>query len=360
MTEILETALEGPAVWKGPEMAKDPSWIETLETAETAEVLAAVESVRAAGKELFQFGKEDFPLPTLGPRLEKIIQEVEYGRGFALLRGLPVAEFGSDYDMLKTLYWGLAQHLGTPITQNARGDLISEVTDLGYDKGKANVRGYVTKQAGPFHTDSCDVVGLMCVHPSKEGGKSLLASSGAVFNAIREEHPDYLPVLINGFHYDLRGEGPTGDLNEVTTNRSPVFCQHEGFFNCRYNARSILRGAIKIGEELSEFQEAAVNCVRETASRDDLRLDMDFQPGDIQLNNNHAVLHSRTAFEDWPEPKRKRRLYRLWLTIPNGRPLPANYADRLNTGPRGGVHVQEGAGFWSGAPKELEGKTLPM
>jgi hypothetical protein len=360
MGDILNQAITGPDVWLGPEIAKRDDWIGCVSGDEIDELNKAVESIRAHGRRLFTFTREDFPLPTLGPRLQNILDEVENGRGFALLRGLPVADYGTDYEALKILYWGVALHLGSPITQNARGDLICEITDLGFDKSKPNVRGYVTNQTGPFHNDSCDVVGLFCIHPSREGGKSRIASSAAVFNAILKENPDYLPVLFKGFHFDLRGEGVTGDLNEVTFHRIPIFSYHAGRFNCRYNARSVLRGAIKIGEDLSDFEQDALNCVRDMAGRDDIRLDMDFQQGDIQLNNNHSILHSRTAFIDWPEQEKKRCLYRLWMTIPNGRPLAPEYADRLNTGPRGGVHVQDGAGFWAGAPKELEGKVLPM
>ena len=43
---------------------------------------------------------------------------------------------------------------------------------------------------------------------------------------------------------------------------------------------------------------------------------MELQPGDIQLVHNHTILHDRTAFEDYPEPERKRHLLRLWLAPP--------------------------------------------
>ena len=70
---------------------------------------------------------------------------------------------------------------------------------------------------------------------------------------------------------------------------------------------------------------------------------MDFKVGDIQLLNNHTTLHARTDFEDFDEPERKRRLLRLWLNLPNGRPLTPEFAERLNTGPRGGVRVRTSA-----------------
>ena len=121
-----------------------------------------------------------------------------------------------------------------------------------------------------------------------------------------------------------------------------------------------MRAAVKKDEPLSELEAAAIEYVRNLAARDDIRFDMDFQQGDIQLNNNHMVMHNRSGFEDHQEEHKRRRLYRLWMTIPNGRPLAPEIADRLNTGPRGGVKVRDGAGFWAGAPKELEGKDMPL
>ena len=42
-------------------------------------------------------------------------------------------------------------------------------------------------------------------------------------------------------------------------------------------------------------------------------LDMDFEPGDIQVLKNAAILHARTAYEDWEAPELRRHLLRLWL-----------------------------------------------
>ena len=44
-----------------------------------------------------------------------------------------------------------------------------------------------------------------------------------------------------------------------------------------------------------------------------------FLPGDIQFLNNWIMLHSRLAYDDWPEPGRKRHLLRLWLSDPESR-----------------------------------------
>jgi hypothetical protein len=55
---------------------------------------------------------------------------------------------------------------------------------------------------------------------------------------------------------------------------------------------------------------------------------MEFEPGDVQLLHNHVIVHSRTAYDDWPELERRRHLLRLWLATPGGRPLPDAFLDR--------------------------------
>ena len=56
------------------------------------------------------------------------------------------------------------------------------------------------------------------------------------------------------------------------------------------------------------------------------QLSFDMQAGDIQIGNNFSVLHSRTTYQDHPEADRRRLLLRIWMTLPNGRPLPEVYA----------------------------------
>lgn len=332
---ILRKPVTEPAAWTTEDLAADRSWLQTLTPAELAEIDVAVAVVRSKGLATFEFTRDDFPLPRLGARLRDIARDLEHGRGVVLLRGLAPERY--DIDALYALYWGLAVHLGTPISQNAKGDLIGQVTDSGQDYQTKNVRGYTTRAALRPHCDASDVVGLLCVHPAKTGGASCIASAATIYNTILAERPEFIAPLCRGFHFDLRGEGVTDDPDEVTFNRVPVFSYFDGWLSCRYNGKTIIDGMAKSGAPLSDDDLAAVEFVRALAMRPGIRFDMGFRPGDIQLLNNHMVLHSRTDFEDWPEPARKRRLLRLWLNLDHGRALAPAFADRLNTGPRGGV-----------------------
>ncbi len=330
----------GPSLWVADDLRDDESWIFTFKPEEIRELEQAVESLMRMGKEIYAFHREDFPLPTLGPRLAECIRDVEYGRGLALWRGLNVSDY--DETRLKLLYWGVGVHLGKPITQNAKGDLIGHVRDSGQNYMDKNVRGYTTQARLAPHCDSSDIVTLLCVHPSKSGGESLISSSATVYNQILEQYPEYLEPLMCGFHFDLRGEGATADPDEVTFVKVPVFSWYQGLLSCRYNRKTIEDGQVKAGRPLTGVALEAVRAVGELAMQDGTRYDMDFRAGDIQILNNHAVLHSRTAFEDWPEPERRRNLLRMWINQrpENARPLAPEFADRMNTGPRGGVRVK--------------------
>jgi hypothetical protein len=178
------------------------------------------------------------------------------------------------------------------------------------------------------------------VQTAGRGGESNVASAISVYNTILAEHPEYIEPLSRGFHINLAGKGPTGKPEECSHQAIPVFSYFAGRLSCRFNKKQILDAATIQGTNLSQLQRDAIDAVAETAMRDTIRLDMDFRPGDIQLLNNHGILHARAAFQDSPATDQRRHLLRIWINMRNGRPLAPEFAERLNTGPRGEVHVR--------------------
>jgi hypothetical protein len=340
MTDRLAGPVTGPSAWTSAELAAADGWIYPLSDTEIDEIEAAVAVVGEKGLGVFEFGADDFPLPLLGAKLDAMIDQLENGRGCALIRGLDATRY--DEDTLKTLYWGLGVHLGTPVSQNARGQLIAHVCNTGVDYQLSNVRGYTTNSRIAPHCDPADIVGLLCAHPAKSGGRSEIASAMSIYNELLAHHPEYLEPLFRGFHFDLRGEGATGEADEVTLNRVPVFSYFAGRLSCRYNRKTIEDGQVKAGEPLEGVALDAIQAMAELAMHPDFRFDLAFRQGDIQILNNHMILHARADFEDHPEPDRRRDLLRLWVNLRDGRKLAPEFADRLNTGPRGGVMVREG------------------
>jgi len=340
-TETLHRPVTGPSAWKAKDFENDQTWIREFRPEELRELHDAAMALKATGKGPEEFGPDDFPLPALSPAIAGIHEDLAEGRGFVLLRGIDVERY--DPETLELLFWGFQAHLGKIISQNSEGDLLGYVTDRGedYELGQHyenNIRGHRTRSRLNPHTDSCDVVGLLCVRPAKSGGASAICSSMAIYNECLALHPEYIDPLTRGFHFDLIGKG-SREI-EYTRNRNPVFSYHQGYLSCRFNKRQIELGMRRAGKGLSDLEQAAIDYVRALSVREDFLLRMDFRPGDIQLLNNHVILHARDEYEDWPKAARKRLLLRVWINVPNVRPLAPNFADRLNSGPRGGVTVR--------------------
>jgi len=340
---ILTTPVDEASVWDGESLEADPGWRYRMTAAEITELASATASVKALGLEVGQFDRDEFPLPLLGPRIESMVDQVENGRGVAMLHGLPIDDY--DEASLRLMYWGFGVHAGQPVSQNSKGQLLAEVSDRGNEYGNRNTRGFSTNAELLPHVDTSDMTALLCVRDAREGGESRVVSSTAVYNAILSEHPEYLDVLYRGFYNDLRGEGPTGEIDELTRVPIPVYSYHAGRVSCSLNTRMIENAATKRGVPLTTEEKDALAFVRELTLRDELSHWFRLQPGDIQMVSNHSVFHSRKSFVDHDDPSMRRCLYRLWMNVRDGRPLAANFADRYNTGPRGGVAVGDGAQY---------------
>jgi Taurine catabolism dioxygenase TauD, TfdA family len=335
----LPPAISGPSAWSGPE------WIECLSDAEIAEIEQAAQVVIGRltdpVSEIPLLRQRDFSLPTFGPRLRRMLDDVLTGRGFVLIRRLPVERWSRL--QAAVAYFGLGTHWGNARPQNAQGHVLGHVKDLGLSSSDPKVRIYQTHERQGYHTDSCDVVGLLCLRPAKAGGVSRLVSSVTIFNEMRRRCPDLLACLFEPIATDRRGEFATGQRPYFSI---PIFNWHAGLLSAIYQRKyidSAHDGRFEDVPPLTGRQIEALDVFDALADDPRLYQFMEFLPGDVQFVHNHTLLHDRTAFEDWPEPERKRHLLRLWLAPPDARPLPPAFADRFGSitpGDRGGVMVK--------------------
>jgi len=321
--------ITGPSAWAGPEMAWRTDWLHVFKLAEIAEIEGAVAAVRSRRLSILDIKQADFPLPTLAPVMARIRDDLVDGCGISVMRGLPVDRWSREESAIA--YWGLGAHLGDAVSQNPDGHMLGHVKDIGGDFHSLTSRaGYQSHARLPFHTDvGADLVGLLCLHPSKSGGESSVTSAAAVYNAMLERRPDLLRILAAPIHRDRRGEYLAG---KAPTYEAPVFCHHAGHMTVTFVRRFIESaprhpGVPPVTPDLIE----AMDLLEALAESDDLRLDMDFRSGDIQWINNLTTFHSRTEYQDWPEPERRRHLLRLWLNLPNGWPLPPSYYERFGS-----------------------------
>jgi hypothetical protein len=346
----LPPEIVGPSAWYGADLAERTNWIEHLSSTDVAEVEQAVNKLDSESRDIVAIRPEDFPLPALAPRLRGLVDEVLNGRGFVLLRGLPVGTWSRRESAIA--FFGIGAHIGSARSQNAQGHVLGHVKDLGISSRDPVVRIYQTRERQTYHTDSSDVVCLLCLRPAKSGGLSSLVSSVTIFNEMRRRRPDLLRVLFDPIETDRRGELLEGQKPYF---KIPIFSWHQGLLSAIYQ-RQYIESARRFEDvpPLTAVQIEALDLFDSLANDPRLHLFMEFQPGDIQMVHNHTILHDRTAFDDWPDAERKRHLLRLWLAPKNARPLPAAYAERFGSvvpGDRGGVTVN---GMTPTAPLDAE------
>lgn len=326
----------GPAAWLGCEMKHREDWILHLTPAHVAEleVAAAPLSVDA----LAELTPARFPLPTLGPVLVAMRHELLHGRGFSLVKGLPLERYSPE--RCAAIFMGVGAHLGHARSQNAKGHVLGHVCDLGLSSADPSVRVYQTRERQTFHTDSCDVVGLLCLREARRGGDSLLVSALTIYNVMRRKYPDLLARLLTPMPHDRRGEIPEGEKPYFEI---PVFSWYDGDITGFYQ-RQYFDSAQRFPDarRLTPEDVSALDTFDELANDPNLGFTMRLAPGDMQFVYNHTMLHDRTGFEDFSEPERRRHLLRLWLACEGDRRLPAAFAARYGSiavGDRGGIAV---------------------
>ena len=331
--------IDAPCAWTGADMQNRSDWLRPFQAGELAEIDTALQAVKARGLDLFDMRKEDFPLPTFSRTLEEISQQLEAGIGMIMLRGLPLSYSPDD---LRTVYWGIGTHMGTAVSQNKTGELLGVVKDFQQEYTNTTRRGSKTAAMLQFHSDRCDVVGLLCVRKAKEGGASRIVSAAAMHNEILRRRPDLMGLFYKNWEHSWQGEEPPGSGR---TQVRPIFSFRDGQFSGLFSPAyvwfaqdfpEVARHTPQQVEALKLFDQLA----------DELALDMHFQPGDIQFLNNHVIYHGRTSFVDYPEPDKRRVLLRLWLYVPTARPLVQEYREvygGIERGePRGGVPCRDG------------------
>lgn len=344
--------IDAPYAWKGADLQQRTDWLRPFSAGELAEIDTALLAVKRRGLELFDIRREDFPLPAFSETLAKISRELESGRGMIMLRGLPLSYSPDD---LRIVYWGIGTHLGTAVSQNYTGELLGLVKDVGGPIVNTKRRGGKTSLMLEFHSDRCDVVGLLCVRKAKSGGASRIVSAAAVHNEILRLRPDLIDEFYADWAHSWQGEEPPGCGR---TDARPIFGFRDGHFTGLFSP-----AYIKFAQEFPDVprhtpaQLEALELYGKLTNA--LALDMHFEPGDIQLLNNHLMYHGRTEFEDYPEEHRKRLLLRLWLWVPGSRPLPQGWKTVFgSTEPgavRGGVMCREG--WWRDVSEFREKRT---
>jgi hypothetical protein len=207
------------------------------------------------------------------------------------------------------------------VIQNYLGALITRVEK---EEDEANPRDLRTKGRGyrnageaNYHTDTNEIVGLMCVERAEKGGDSVISSALAIHNDFVRHHPELLDALYEGYYQAI------GQDEVMTEEKAPIFGYLDGRLSVYCQFRAMKLAATNRGEALSPELSAAVDYFYERAKANEAEFLL--EPGEMLLWNNRTQLHGRRSFEN--SPSRKRLLLRLWLEPDNPIRIPANFAE---------------------------------
>ncbi|WP_087687493.1 MULTISPECIES: TauD/TfdA family dioxygenase [unclassified Pandoraea] len=341
-------SLQGASVWQGTEMVNHDRWVKTFPAIVLEQIDAALKATENV--DWREINRHNFPLPDATAFFDDVREELENGSGMVKIRGLDVTRYSTE--QLRRMWYALGAHLGTPMFQNYRGEVMREIKDEGMGVG-AKLYGATVDSSGKqflssgartlspgqlrFHTDRCDVVGLLCVRQASEGGVSKLASSATVYNEILKRRPDLHALLCQPIPRSRFGEEAGG---EHVAYDLPIFGVRDGKLTSHFSLTYIENAQMLPGvRKLSEAEHEAIRMLMAVA--EEQCFEMRFAPGDIQLLNNHIVYHGRTAFKDDVQTGQDRMLMRLWLSMPNSRALPEDHAvlwgDVASGKPHGGI-----------------------
>ncbi|KAL2185634.1 hypothetical protein L209DRAFT_766348 [Thermothelomyces heterothallicus CBS 203.75] len=304
-------AMEGDMAWGPASFNSEDDYTLTLTEDEVLEVKSGLEHFN----ELGLFGSEvtpsTFPLPTLGPKLRQLAADIHCGRGFAVVHGLNPNEFSPEENVL--VFLGISSYIGVQRgRQDEDGNMLMHIRDAKLSKTPQQDRPTrYSSRASTFHTDTfCDILALQTRNNAAVGGKNLLASSWTIYNELMKTHPHLRELLSQAiWPFDSRGRF-------LPSNTRPILFYHDGRIILNFAREPLLglngvRRAAGVAS-LTEEQRRALEVIEEIAERNQVVLEA--QPGDMLFINNHGVLHSREAFEDFQEAPRY--LVRMWLKNP--------------------------------------------
>lgn len=338
--------ITSPAAWRGDRLAGTDEWVYLLSDEQIAELEALGTAFVEASPDLRTVQADDFPLVATAAAAEAWRQAVDYGRGFVLVRGLRTHLYSDA--LSAAIYYILGLHMGDPIRQNEMGDVIDHVYATS-DKMMDDPTALSSKVRDKlvYHSDSSDIVALMCLRPAREGGLSCLVSGAEIYNEILRRRPDLAPLLLEPFHWDWRRQDSESPADTYT---SPVISMVDGVFSMYAGSLYILTAQEYPGvPKLTDDQIEVLRLFDEITYEPGMAIAMDFRPGDIQWLSNYAALHARTSFTDWPEPQRRRHLLRLWLSSRTDRPVVPDFGKngvvQHRAAPRDGANEHPEARF---------------
>jgi hypothetical protein len=318
----IDVPVEGPSAWMRRNICGEDYLIE-LSTTSLDEIHRAIDEIRAFPLPTILRRPDDFAMPACRRAMARVRQVLDRGRRFAIVDRLPLGEM--DAEGATAIYWLLSSMVSRPVAQKLDGTMIYDVLDTGQEAlPGSGVRPDKTNIEIRFHNDNAyndtppDYVGLLCLRQAQSGGHSRVISFHTTHNVLLTRYPDGLPRLYQPFWFDRQREYHPGDSAIFS---APIF-EHGEELKARFSVHQINGGYALKGEPIDSEAGAAITALLDIFEDEELSVDFDLEPGQIQFVHNRALGHSRTAFVDYAEPDRRRHLVRLWLRDHGRRAYP--------------------------------------
>jgi hypothetical protein len=321
---MIEQPIEGPSAWRAGDI-KTEDYRVVLSSVCRDEILRVADELRAYPLPAILRTPDEFDWPNCRAAMALVRHILKAGMRFAVVDRLPLEEIG-DESAATAIYWLLSSMVARPVAQKLDGTMVYDVLDTGAEAlPGSGIRPDKTNIEIRFHIDNAynttppEIVGLLCLRAAKSGGVSRVLSFPTVHNELLARHAGLLPRLYQPFWFDRQREFFRG---ESVIFAAPIFDDAEGELRARFSHHQIKGGYALRGEPLDNEAAAALAATLDIFEEPGIAVDFEFQPGEIQFVDNRTLGHSRTEFEDYPEPERKRHLIRLWLRDHGRRAYP--------------------------------------
>lgn len=305
--------------WKVKDLSGNNSWIHYLLAEELDELKSNLHLIKVDGDNFINFipPKSMIKIQAIAA---KILKHLIDGYGLFLIKGVPI-----NNDAIK-VYWLISMFMGKACIQTKKGCLVYSLKNdatakLGELVNGELVRGTKTNDEIELHTDPCNILGMLCLQSSNNGGESTLASTITIHNEMYSQDKTLLKELYKPFYSD-RQYINLDEYSNISDN--PYFKYEHNALQVQCNRKRI-DSAQKHDQtipRLTTKQVAALDLFDEIANRPENKFTVGLENGDIIFLNNNLTIHGRNKFDD-SNNDALRHYIRLWISNPNIVSMPS-------------------------------------
>ncbi|WP_299586597.1 TauD/TfdA family dioxygenase [uncultured Microbulbifer sp.] len=296
--------------WTAAEMTTKSNWKFSWPTQWQAEIKALQEWALNQEDPIQALQKDSVSTPQFDQLAQQIKYEVQEGNGATWIQGVE----GFDQKILNLLFLKISLAMGKTIDTYGR---LYGILDTGRSYKDEAIPVSQTNAATGVHTDSSqraiqpNILGLCCITPAIEGGKSKVVSAAQVHENLRENTPQKLELLYDNYIRDLVTPGSDKATQNVLNNYFPIFSYTNGKLSIRYMRYWIEKGHQRVGNPLTKEALQALDFLDGELNNEENVVSFYMNSGDMIFIDNTRILHDRDEFIDTPGQK---RIYtRVWI-----------------------------------------------